>query len=107
MSESRSDSDSKKVSYQRVLKPWKSCKERLELNENNTTSTIGAKRNRKKTPMKSLRKRGLSNPFGGLPRARPASAATVAGVGAGGRDSIVLTPWPPWSRARRPAGRAA
>ncbi len=48
-SESRSDSDSKNVSYQRRLKPSKFCSERLELNENRITSTIGTNRTAKKT----------------------------------------------------------
>ena len=50
ISESRSDSDSKNVSYQRRLKPSKFCSERLELNENRITSTIGTNRTRKKSP---------------------------------------------------------
>ena len=80
MSESRSDSDSKNSSYQRRLKPSKSCSERLELKENNTTSTIGANRKRKKTPVKSLRKRGRSKSLGGF--------AGAPAVGAGGRRGL-------------------
>jgi hypothetical protein len=45
ISESRRDSDSKKRSYQRRLNPSKFWSERVELNENSTTSTIGANRN--------------------------------------------------------------
>ena len=68
ISESRSDSLWKNVSYQRQLKPSKSCSERLELNENRITSTIGVNRKTKKTAVYSLRKRGRSKPFGGLRR---------------------------------------
>ena len=49
ISESRSDSVSKNVSYQRRLKPSKFCSDRLELNENRITSTIGTNRTTKKS----------------------------------------------------------
>jgi hypothetical protein len=106
-SESRSDSDSKNVSYQRRLKPSKFCNERPELNENRTTTAIGANRNRKKTPRKNLRKRGRSKAFGGFRGASRASAAAGVPAAAVGLDSTVLTPSPISSRARLRAGRAA
>jgi hypothetical protein len=107
-SESRSDSDLKKVSYHCRLKPWKSCRERLELNENSTTRTIGANRKTKKRPTKTLRNRGRSKALGG-----PAGVGGGASAAAGGaavavdRDSTALTRWPPSPRAPRRAGRAA
>ena len=50
ISEPRSDSLSKNARYHSRLSPSIRCSERCELNENTTTSTIGANRNRKKSP---------------------------------------------------------
>ena len=51
ISDPRSDSFSKNARYHSRLSPSIRCSERCELNENTTTSTIGANRNTKKIPM--------------------------------------------------------
>ena len=84
MSELRSDSDWKNVSYQRRLKPSKFCSDLLELNENRITRKIGANRTRKKRPVKNLRKRGRSKPFGGLFGGAGLARSRVVGLRWGG-----------------------
>ena len=49
-SEPRSDSLSKNARYHSRLSPSIRCSERCELNENTTTSTIGANRKTKNSP---------------------------------------------------------
>ena len=98
-SESRSDSLSKKVSYHRRLNPSKFCSDRVELNENRTTSAIGANRTRKNRPVNSRRNTGRSKSFGGRER------FVRSGVTGAGASATVLTPSPPARRAPPSAGR--